>query len=839
MCMCTCMWMMMVGGAAAQTKSVVPSTEFDRWGLWRALFGKGWRDVWKTPVEVKVLDISTFAGGLEPYKEGGNQTRTLHFHGKDGKDYIFRSTYKNVENALPQDLKKTLMGRIIQDQTGAFHPTGLLAVDVLERETGVISFPRTLYFLPADGLGKYAARIHDYSLGTLEEKPGDDTEDTEDLMIKLEESTKNKVDARSYLKARLIDFIIGDPDRGADNWAWQKADSGDFKMYRAIARDRDYAFMRIEGFIPKMASKGYKKLTQFRNEFPKLTTLTFMTAEFDRSHLVELSKAEWDDVVHGVQRDLSNDVIDRALARIPAPHRDLSADVLREGLRARRDLLPGIADEFYHMVNDDADVWGSDEDERAEITHNADGSVDIALFRKENMRVFYKRFVPAETKKVRVYLDRGNDRAVVRGSGAGTILVRVIGGEGDDVLVDSSAAGARFYDASGNNNFVRGANTVVDTRAYATSQPARYLDDDKNKEKPDPNPRTIKEERRGRHQDLQNARADFVAQKTTAATIRTWGKQTTLMPVLEYHDGPGIVLGIGPVTTDYGFRRVPREWRMALQPVIGTARGYGVRFYGDRHFETSKWSFAWYAHASKLESNRFFGFGNDSPLLPEDASLVMRKELLVAPAMVYSFDKRTRFSIGMIARAGTTDLPDAFGFNDRTDLGVRADFASRTSTRTQTQSRGTDLLGGGSAYQDYREVHATGKLFVPVSRATLAFRASGKRVWGDFPLYDAAFLGGLESLRGFWWNRFAGDASAAGSAELRVPVTRIKLLTRGDLGLIGFTDAGRVWYNGSSVGDWHTSFGGGVWFGSLGQALSVTYAKGEERRINISLGYPF
>ena len=102
-----------------------------------------------------------------------------------------------------------------------------------------------------------------------------------------------------------------------------------------------------------------------------------------------------------------------------------------------------------------------------------------------------------------------------------------------------------------------------------------------------------------------------------------------------------------------------------------------------------------------------------------------------------------------------------------------------------------------------------------------------------------AAVGGNASLRGYSFNRFTGDASAFGGAELHLPLFRMTLLTRGDVGVIGFSDVGRVWYKGASEGGWHTGNGGGLWFGTMGQALTVTYAKGEEGRVYFTLGYPF
>jgi len=72
-----------------------------------------------------------------------------------------------------------------------------------------------------------------------------------------------------------------------------------------------------------------------------------------------------------------------------------------------------------------------------------------------------------------------------------------------------------------------------------------------------------------------------------------------------------------------------------------------------------------------------------------------------------------------------------------------------------------------------------------------------------------------------------------------VPLARLKLFTRGQLGMIGFGDAGRVWLDEESNGDWHTGLGGGLWFGNSERQVSVTYAHGDEHRIYFYTGLPF
>src|SRR5690606_29148574 len=80
--------------AAQQHVTVTAGEHYDVGGVLRALGGANWRDLWGTPVRVPVLNLATHAGGLEVDEAGGRQSRTLHFHGADGRRYIFRSTDK-------------------------------------------------------------------------------------------------------------------------------------------------------------------------------------------------------------------------------------------------------------------------------------------------------------------------------------------------------------------------------------------------------------------------------------------------------------------------------------------------------------------------------------------------------------------------------------------------------------------------------------------------------------------------------------------------------------------------------------------------------------------------
>ena len=93
----------------------------------------------------------------------------------------------------------------------------------------------------------------------------------------------------------------------------------------------------------------------------------------------------------------------------------------------------------------------------------------------------------------------------------------------------------------------------------------------------------------------------------------------------------------------------------------------------------------------------------------------------------------------------------------------------------------------------------------------LAARVEGEKVWGSFPFYEAAFLGGAKTLRAYRQERFGGDASVYGSLEFRFFLGHVDLLMPLDVGAFGFADGGRVFVSGESPSGWHTAVGGGVW----------------------------
>lgn len=623
--------------------------------------------------------------------------------------------------------------------------------------------------------------------------------------------------------------------------------------------------MNAEALLMKPVRGFYPKLTTYGPE-PSLHALLYGAHVLDRRLLTRLTRRDFEEQAAAVQAALTDEVIERALVDLPKQYIPVTASELASIMKARRDRLGRLALEFYRVLATDVDVRGTDEDDLAWIELRSDGAVLVRISPLEEGRVvdgvvveenggddpspddpYYERlFVPGETGEVRVYLHGGDDRALVTGSGGGPIRVRVIGGGGDDLLEDETGA-ARFYDHRGENTFERARGTRVSTT------PWRYLDPP--------------EGLRSGH--------DWVPD---------WGGDSGVGPALAYSEGAGVIVGAGWARTRYGFRHNPYEWKAGIAGQYATrSGGLGVKGEAEYRFENSRMAVGIEAAASEFEAFRFYGFGNDSPELSDHQTLVLQDRIAIFPAINWYLgplpfrpgsdeeadqeEEDQDRPLGMVDRPRPLEgrltvgphlmwtsprvptgnplveaPPEAFG-----QAGGRAELVLARRDRPAAPRAGFDLRASASAYPGlwsaesaFGDVAGEARGYLPLLGSShLALRLGAERVWGDFPAFEAAFVGGRGTLRGYRWNRFAGDASAYGSAELRVPLGTVQLFVNGELGAFGIADAGRVWVDGASMGDWHTGLGGGLWFATLGQAVSVAYVHGERGRTYVWAGLPF
>jgi hypothetical protein len=866
---------------------VVPGPDYQAGPFSRRVRGDGWRDVWLTPVDAPVLDLDAFSGGLKLVQRGGNmQSITMHLQEENGwREYRFRSVDKDPVQHLPWAVRDAgAAAAVLRDQTSAMFPAAPLLVPPFMDAIGALSITPTLYVMPNDArLGVYRDSVGGM-LGMMELKGQEAPKDrpgfagsrkikgTENFLDDLEKSRAHRLDEEEFLAVRLVDFLINDSDRTPPNMDWARfGEDGDYR-WRPIARDRDRAFTDARGWLNAFVLRpAYPKLIPFGREY-SYKGLTYSSHSLDRRLLQRLAKRDFSRIALRVRNAITDDVIDAAIARMPQRWREQTTAParLRAILRVRRDSIPAIAMRFYEDLATDVDVRATNEAEGADVGRDRDGTVTVTIIgRDERERVaegtdgdgsavpqldgtdeaerspFYRRtFDPAETSEIRIYLGGGGDRAVVRGAASDAIVVRVIGGRGDDILADSAGGGAtHLYDAEGENRFVTMHDTHVSRRPWTELQPSTGF-------------------RSG-----QPWRPD-------------WGGGMGWSPVVGHKPGAGVIIGFGPEIKSYGFRRLPHHWKAGAKLLVGTGnRRLGVTADADYRFESSPLALTLSARATGLEALRFFGYGNNTARLSRDSTLVDQTIVAVEPALVWHLGLRARdavdaslagnpigeranrtpapvegvrpmvgeLELGPVLRwvdphplatspLATTDTPGRDAFRH---VGARFAMELNRTDRDAIPTAGwrvrADITGVPSVWNTstaFTTSAADAAFYIPLAREGphLAMRAGGSVATGTPPVQYAPTIGGWRTLRGYSSGRYTGDAAIDGSTELHVPVGTVDLLLRWDAGVFGLADVGRVWFDGASEGSWHGALGGGVWLTALGKSVSFAYARGDSHR---------
>jgi hypothetical protein len=139
-----------------------------------------------------------------------------------------------------------------------------------------------------------------------------------------------------------------------------------------------------------------------------------------------------------------------------------------------------------------------------------------------------------------------------------------------------------------------------------------------------------------------------------------------------------------------------------------------------------------------------------------------------------------------------------------------------------------------SAEETFARIRGEGVAYLPANlplEPVLALRAGGERLFGRYPFHEAASIGGADSLRGLLRQRYIGDASAWGNAELRLLLFRRDRSLVPRVGAFGLFDVGRVFLDGESSGVWHTGVGAGLFVSLLDpkNVVSVAFARSEGR----------
>ncbi len=213
--------------------TVIAGKQYEKSAWHRFLWGSNYRKVWTAPVKVPIFMLDTAVGGLKPVKEGGgHQTQSLRLKNQNDKEYALRSVSKTLGAVLPEAFKGTFLEKQVNDEVTMSNPYGAAIVPVLADAAKVYHTNPVYVYLPAQPAldtfnKKYGGNLYLFEQKTdgnwsAADNLGNFPEffNTDDVIKKMLEDNRYKVDQRSFIRARIFDWFINDWDRHEDQWAW-------------------------------------------------------------------------------------------------------------------------------------------------------------------------------------------------------------------------------------------------------------------------------------------------------------------------------------------------------------------------------------------------------------------------------------------------------------------------------------------------------------------------------------------------------------------------------------------------------------------------------------------
>ena len=847
--------------AAPPTTTVVPGPEYAAGPARRFFIGPLYRSTWLQPIQVKTLDLRTERGGLQPFgRGGGRQTTSLKFLAADSTEYVFRSVDKDVTSILPPELQRSFATSILKDITTTANPYSALPISAMLDHTDILHARPRLFRLPDDkALGEFRA---DYAglLGTLEDRPADpkpgvpgfgksdEVTRTYGFFRKLYKDHDNRIDAPALARARAFDMLVADFGKHEDNWKWAGYDQGKHRgtVYRPIPRDRDQAFTLWNGALTYLANREWAvpSIEDFQAKFHDMESLNWPARHLDRSLLQGLSRQDWQAAAHYLQQQLTPAVIDEATATLPAEVQQTSGQAINRKLKARIQELPRAVDRYYRLLARQVDVVGSNKAEIFEVERLPGGRVRVREYdlkgdtgQAQGAALFDRTFEPRETKEISVYGLDGQDIFRVTGQGGRhSILVRVIGGAGKDSIRDDSRA--------------TGLRTL--TKVYDTPGTALAAG-------PETNDR-----------------------RSASRTVNLYDREAfeydgyTPRFGLFYNRNDGFGASVGLDIVHQGFRKPDYKNRYGFDLQAATNGLFQVTANTRHRHAIGKTDLgAEASYGSSFPFYNFFGIGNNTSLsqdLYDDNYYRARyKGIYIKAFAERTFFQRSYFRLGPSYEYYTSSYDDngLLGQELRRTLpgevgrpnadfqrlaAVSAELDLDLRNRRVFAQRGVRLFARHDTYRQLTgteeffgftyasaEYLGTARLGIPI---TLALKGGGGSTYGNsdhIPFYKLASLGLAENLRGYYRNRFTGDASVYVNSELRFALgqSRNHFLPF-YYGLFGFYDQGRVYYQRASPGGWHAGYGGGFYLAPVVETLafSISYQLSEENSlVQFGLGF--
>lgn len=815
-------------------RTIIAGEEYDRSSLHQFLWGKHYRKEWTTPVEVPVVNLATYQGGLTPVEQGGGrQTQTLRLQDRNGKQYVLRSIDKDYGKALPEIARGTFIENLAKDQVSTAHPFSAVTIPGMIDAAGVYHTNPHIFFVPYSPiLGKYNETFANM-LCLLEERPDDDESDapnfgnsekvtsTEKMYAKVFGDPDNRVDQVAFVRARLFDMFLGDWGRHDDQWRWASFDSGKYRTYRPIPRDRDQAYTKFDGFFIKRITsiESLEHLHTFSGKIKNVKKYNFPARYIDRQLTNEVPREVWIEQAKELQQALTDGIIEKSIRQMPPEVFSISGEHIIAALKSRRDHLQEYAAHYYRFLTQQVEVVGTHKRELFQIDRTPEQTrislYDINKDGQPKTKPYYDRtFEKSETNEIRLYGLEGNDVYHITGAGNG-IRVRIIGGPDIDSVVNesSSASGIKYYDNHGNS-------ITGPVRAHLS-------------------------------EDTAINRYDYRAYVDNSGNV---------IKSPFYSNTRGFFVQGGYTYTRQTWRKEPFGWKQKLTFNYSLSNAsFGGEYEGIFNQVIGPWNILVNARYDQKLKNYYLGVGNETV---KERSIeyyrMFTEEFYSSLGLNRTFAKNSTVNIAgffesiMVRRDDEQfigqhiPMGDPGVFNRKNFAGALANYSYLKLNNDVVPTKGIGFSVEASYTKNLTQTDrsfmrylATFGFYLPLSKTiSFAVRSGGAKVTGEPEFYQLNWLGGGQNLRGFHRQRFFGTTAFYDDNELRWLPDVHGHLFNGKLGLVAFLDNGRVWNPGEDSDKWHVGYGGGVLIAPFNKvSVTVYYGVSEDDKLfHIRLG---
>ncbi|MHA7060053.1 metallophosphoesterase [Aquimarina sp. M1] len=818
------------------SESIYAEEETSKSNFYKSLWGEHYREIYSTDIKIPVATLDTLMGGFTIDRRGGGQvTRSLRLIDSTGKRYSLRAMRKSVtqflqkgafrDTYLEDGFDDTFTEELLFDFYTSSYPYAFLVVGGLADVIDVYHANSKVYYIPKHpALGKYNKDFGD-EMYFLEERPGkehkdvasfgnpDDIEGTDDMLKKLRRDEKYQMDEPHYIRTRLFDMLLGDWDRHSDQWRWSRFDTDKRRIYRPIPKDRDQVFSNYDGGlidVIKFIVPITRKFQVYDGELKNIRWINEAGIRLDRTFAQSSGKEIWLEQARYIKENLSDKSIDNAFENLPLELQDETVEKIKKSLRKRRDNVEDIAARYYKYLSKQVIINGTDKDDVFEITRKDDQTtIKISRIKKGvPKKPFYERTVfSEETKEIWIYGLDDDDEFVVTGKGKRPIRIRIVGGQNNDVYTIENGRKIKVYDHKTKPNTINkkgGAKFIFSNNYnYNTYDYNKYIDE-----------------------------------------------ANTVTPLIGFNPDDGVNINLTDVYTVRGFNNSPYQSKHTFKAAYYFATtGYDFSYKGEFVNTVGDWNLlVGGSYTSENFAQNFFGFGNNTSNPDDVLGLDYNRVKTGIWGVHIGAAKKGRFGNDFSitgsyegvevqdskGRFITSALPglefitaDSDFFERKFFAGIDLNYEYQSFDIIANPTRGMLFrLNGGSkmnldnADRTFGYLNPKLGFYNAISKnrkLVLKTNVQGAFIIGDgFEFYQAATLGGINSLRGFREERFTGDKALAFSADLRYSFNKFKTgLLPLQLGVYGGYDIGRVWFDSSDADIWHDSIGGGFWINAV------------------------